>query len=269
MAECSGSSEAAGYGKVTRNGNLHRKAEQQEPRSRRTWSLDSRSTNHEPGPLCAVASSTHVSLSSMAAIAIEHVSSDIGRIAGQAPSTDPSTNCGVPHTSLPPNPALSLAEDTTTTAKKKKKKKSKKSTKPKGEPNVKPLADDDESGPLVLRISRNKHWRYISSYHVCPPHLASLFSRVMKRIGPMASAPDRAPRVSPRPKSRSRNIPARTAHSTNATSQTTTSLFSHARSWIRKSRGLLPARLSPTRARILIVSATACSPARQTNSTTD
>jgi hypothetical protein len=112
---------------------------------------------------------THAPLLSMAAIAIEHVSTDTGRIVGQVPSTDPSTTCGVPHTSPTPDAALSLADDTTTTAKKKKKKKSKKSTKSKGEPNVKPLTEDDEPGPLVLRISRNKHWRYISSYHVCPP----------------------------------------------------------------------------------------------------
>ena len=62
-----------------------------------------------------------------------------------------------------------------------KKKKSKKSTKSKGEPSVKPLTeDDDEPGPLVLRISRNKHWRYISSYHVCLPHLFSLPSCIMR-----------------------------------------------------------------------------------------
>lgn len=72
----------------------------------------------------------------------------------------------VPHTSSPLDDTSPLVEDTTITTKKKKKKKSKKSTKSKGEPSVKPLTeDDDEPGPLVLRISRNKHWRYISSYH--------------------------------------------------------------------------------------------------------
>lgn len=106
---------------------------------------------------------------SMAAITIEQVSTDVDRIVSQVPSTDPSTTCDVPHTSPPPDAALSLADDTTTTAKKKKKKKSKKSAKSKSEPNVKPLTEDDEPGPLVLRISRNKHWRYISSYHVCSP----------------------------------------------------------------------------------------------------
>jgi hypothetical protein len=115
----------------------------------------------------------------MAAIAIEHVSTDIGRIVGQVPSTDPSMT-SVPPTSPPLDAALSLAEDTTTAPKKKKKKKPKKSTKSKGELNVKPLTEDDDPGPLVLRISRNKHWRYISSYHVCLPHLASLSSCITR-----------------------------------------------------------------------------------------
>ncbi|SRR6266436_4084774 len=116
----------------------------------------------------------------MAAIAIEHISTDIGRLVGQLPSTDTSVTC-VPHMSPPLDDTSPLAEDTTTTAKKKKKKKSKKSTKSRGEPSAKPLAENDaEPGPLVLRISRNKHWRYISSYHVCLPHLTSLPSYIMR-----------------------------------------------------------------------------------------
>ncbi|KAH9958962.1 hypothetical protein BC827DRAFT_1135422 [Russula dissimulans] len=69
------------------------------------------------------------------------------------------------HTSPQLDPTFPLVEDATTTPKKKKKKKSKKPAKSKGEPDAKPLTEDDESGPQVLRISRNKHWRYISSYH--------------------------------------------------------------------------------------------------------
>jgi hypothetical protein len=117
----------------------------------------------------------------MPAIAIEDVSTDISRIVGQIPSTDTSMTC-VPHTSSPLDDTSPLVEDTTTTTKKKKKKKSKKSTKSKGEPSVKPLTeeDDDEPGPLVLRISRNKHWRYISSYHVCLPRLFSLPPCIMR-----------------------------------------------------------------------------------------
>ena len=56
----------------------------------------------------------------------------------------------------------------TTTSKKKKKKKSKKSGKAK-EAATQEIAQDEpesESRPPVLCISRNKHWRYISSYHV-------------------------------------------------------------------------------------------------------
>lgn len=105
----------------------------------------------------------------MAAIAIEYASPDIGCAVEQVPSVNPSM-ASAAHTSTPQDATVPLVEDTTTTtAKKKKKKKSKKSAKSKGEPNAKPLVEeDDEPSPQVLRISRNKHWRYISSYHVCP-----------------------------------------------------------------------------------------------------
>ncbi|KAL6307771.1 hypothetical protein BKA93DRAFT_726855 [Sparassis latifolia] len=53
--------------------------------------------------------------------------------------------------------------------KKKKKKKTKKSAKPKDYANATPApavaGETDEDHPPVLCISRNKHWRYISSYH--------------------------------------------------------------------------------------------------------
>ena len=56
----------------------------------------------------------------------------------------------------------------TTTQKKKKKKKSKKSAKDKEAASKAKAQDvlDTEGRPPVLCISRNKHWRYISSYHV-------------------------------------------------------------------------------------------------------
>lgn len=56
----------------------------------------------------------------------------------------------------------------TTTQKKKKKKKSKKSGKAKEAASQAKAQDEpeSESRPPVLCISRNKHWRYISSYHV-------------------------------------------------------------------------------------------------------
>jgi len=59
----------------------------------------------------------------------------------------------------------------TTAQKKKKKKKSKKSAKAK-EAASRAKAQDEldlEGRPPVLCISRNKHWRYISSYHVRTP----------------------------------------------------------------------------------------------------
>ena len=54
-----------------------------------------------------------------------------------------------------------------TTTQKKKKKKSKKSAKAKEEASQAiAQGPESESRPPVLCISRNKHWRYISSYHV-------------------------------------------------------------------------------------------------------
>ena len=55
-----------------------------------------------------------------------------------------------------------LATDTASS--KKKKKKSKKKRYPVPEPP--PLLPPDVP---VLKISRNKHWKYVSSYHVCHP----------------------------------------------------------------------------------------------------
>jgi len=71
------------------------------------------------------------------------------------------------------SPDSEVIEDpVVTTQKKKKKKKSKKSAKAKEAAALKAKAqeaqdvEDAESRPPVLCISRNKHWRYISSYHV-------------------------------------------------------------------------------------------------------
>jgi hypothetical protein len=68
-----------------------------------------------------------------------------------------------------------LDETVPSTQKKKKKKKSKKSSKAK-DATAKATAKDDgdtEGRQPVLCISRNKHWRYISSYHVCVHFFAS------------------------------------------------------------------------------------------------
>jgi len=115
----------------------------------------------------------------MAAIAIEHPSTDIGGPIGQVPSSNLCMT-GATLMSAPLDATFPPVEDTTTIPKKKKKKKSKKSAKSKGEPDAKPLTEDDESGPQVLRISRNKHWRYISSYHVRLPYLTFLPSYIMR-----------------------------------------------------------------------------------------
>ena len=165
----------------------------------------------------------------MAAIAIENAPIDVGRAVEQAPSTNPSVTSAT-HTSTPPDATVPPGKDTTTiTSKKKKKKRSKRSAKSKSEPNSKPLTEDDEHGPLVLRISRNKHWRYISSYHVCPlPFDPPVLLHNEREIGPVASAPARAPGIAPRPQSRPGHISARTTRGADATSPTTAPLLSHA-----------------------------------------
>src|SRR6266404_3844468 len=100
---------------------------------------------------------------------------DIFQDVDQVPSISPSWTNSTVSASPPLDAAMSLVEEDTTVAqKKKKKKKSKKQSKAKTEANAKPTIEEDEPSPLVLRISRNKHWRYISSYHVCLPHCRPL-----------------------------------------------------------------------------------------------
>jgi hypothetical protein len=65
------------------------------------------------------------------------------------------------------SPIQDLEEDAALTVqKKKKKKKPKKSLKTKEAAAAAAKAQDADGRPPVLCISRNKHWRYISSYHV-------------------------------------------------------------------------------------------------------
>ncbi|KAH9020426.1 hypothetical protein EDB84DRAFT_1622362 [Lactarius hengduanensis] len=102
----------------------------------------------------------------MANITLEDVSSDVFQDIEQAPSISPSLADSTVSASPLLDTALALVEEDATVAqKKKKKKKPKKRSKAKAEVNTKPPIEDDEPSPLVLRISRNKHWRYISSYH--------------------------------------------------------------------------------------------------------
>ena len=88
-----------------------------------------------------------------AAIALSELSSPFTHSGRTSPN---SIDAEVPDVSL------------TTAQKKKKKKKSKKSAKAKEVPSkAKTQGEPDTQGrPPVLCISRNKHWRYISSYHV-------------------------------------------------------------------------------------------------------
>ncbi|KAI0354755.1 hypothetical protein OH77DRAFT_1425873 [Trametes cingulata] len=91
--------------------------------------------------------------------------SDDASAAGMLP-TPPSTHSS---RSSSPGPTLDGADlpETPAQSKKKKKKKAKKSSKPKdGTAGGKTAGGADERDrPPVLCISRNKHWRYISSYH--------------------------------------------------------------------------------------------------------
>ncbi|KAI9459646.1 hypothetical protein BJY52DRAFT_1204012 [Lactarius psammicola] len=97
---------------------------------------------------------------------LDDVSTDIFQDVEQVPSISPSpTNSTVSASPLLATALSLVEEDATVAQKKKKKKKPKKRSKAKAESNTKPSIEDDEPSPLVLRISRNKHWRYISSYH--------------------------------------------------------------------------------------------------------
>ncbi|KAG5639653.1 hypothetical protein H0H81_008814 [Sphagnurus paluster] len=82
-----------------------------------------------------------------------------------------------PITSGDTSPTQELDEDAVLTSqKKKKKKKPKKSAKAKetaAAVAAKAKGQDSNGRPPVLCISRNKHWRYISSYHVHPATLST------------------------------------------------------------------------------------------------
>ena len=90
-------------------------------------------------------------------------------------------------------------EIVSSTQKKKKKKKSKKSSKAK-DATAKATAkgDGDKEGRQpVLCISRNKHWRYISSYHVRADSIVSrLNPKTNLYLGTLASTPSRTSRYS-------------------------------------------------------------------------
>ena len=96
------------------------------------------------------------------------------------PMCDVQGECnGIKTTVLPPTPPSSLSsrssspspiavpEDQSGASKKKKKKRSKKSAKAKETQLGGNTTEETEERPPALCISRNKHWRYISSYHVC------------------------------------------------------------------------------------------------------
>ena len=83
------------------------------------------------------------------------------------PPTPPSSHSSRMSSPLP-IAEVTPAEEQNEPAKKKKKKKTKKPARAKELPPRQKDNEGPEDRPPVLCISRNKHWRYISSYHVRP-----------------------------------------------------------------------------------------------------
>ncbi|KAI0640210.1 hypothetical protein C8Q77DRAFT_1085341 [Trametes polyzona] len=81
--------------------------------------------------------------------------------------TPPSTHTSRSSSPIAPETTALDEVETTSNSKKKKKKKAKKSAKAKDAPGSKGAGrtSEERDRPPVLCISRNKHWRYISSYH--------------------------------------------------------------------------------------------------------
>lgn len=121
---------------------------------------------------------------------------------------------------LTSSPTVSSTEPSPTResspADQKKRKKKKKANKASNDPSSalpgKPTPDAER--PSVLCISRNKHWKYISSYHVSPLVSYTLFCQLSGTIlshfsnassGPVAPTPARVARVPSRPQHRPRS----------------------------------------------------------------
>ena len=114
----------------------------------------------------------------------EHLDNGVFQILTPSPSHSEGETSPIPNGNAEPM--------SPTSQKKKKKKRSKKSVKEKEAAALaaKVTADDmDSNRPPVLCISRNKHWRYISSYHVRGCFIVELISRDLTICiipGPMA-----------------------------------------------------------------------------------
>lgn len=83
--------------------------------------------------------------------------------------------------------------------KKKKRKKAKKSNKAKDTASAGSKSNTAEQRPAVLCISRNKHWRYISSYHVSNRCRFDNSCSLIRVQGTVASTASRTTRVTSRP----------------------------------------------------------------------
>ncbi len=97
------------------------------------------------------------------------------------PSTHTSRSTSPACPGLGPDADLAEADATEvpSAGKKKKKKKTKKAASKVREGTAGGNGNDEaRDRPPVLCISRNKHWRYISSYHVCPPFSRSVMHAV-------------------------------------------------------------------------------------------
>lgn len=119
-------------------------------------------------------------------------------------STPPSSVHSRPPSTLPEPDENIVAQDPDSPAnaqKKKKKKKGKKSAAKKAADSngaAKAVESPDEDRPPVLCISRNKHWRYISSYHVrtLQSFIYPCFT-LCPSTGSMASTPFGVARIPP------------------------------------------------------------------------
>lgn len=105
------------------------------------------------------------------------------------PPTPPSSHSS--RTSSPsPIAETAPTGDQTGAAKKKKKKKAKKAAKEKEASPKQKEGEGAEERPPILCISRNKHWRYISSYHVRLMILSLKFDLMfVVCVGTLAPAP--------------------------------------------------------------------------------
>ena len=115
--------------------------------------------------------------------------------------------------STEPSPTCESNPATSHKPKRKKKKKATKTPSSDASPALPRRPGPDADRPPVLCISRNKHWKYISSYHV-RPLLSHFLFHFISSLGSVAPTPPRVARVPPCPQPRPLGaLPLENAHS--------------------------------------------------------